>query len=443
MKTILVAGAGKSSACLISYLLNNARQEWKVVVMDASGDAIAEKLGNHPKGKAAVIDVMNEEARQSLVKEADLVVSVMPPSLHILLAKDCLKFKKHLITSSYVSPEIQAMDEEVRKAGLLFMCEMGLDPGIDHMSAMHIIHSIQKIAGDIKSFKSYCGGLIAPESDDNPWHYKISWNPRNIVMAGKAGAEWLENGKVQKIGYEDLYVNNKKIKVDGVGSLSYYPNRDSLKYLELYNIEQIKTFMRATLRHPAFSKAWSYVVRMDLTNENDRFDATKKSFADWMAFKTELPNDENLKQAVGDKFYMDDKVLKAVDWLGLFDNNKMINREGFVSSADLMQDILEEKWKLNVFDKDMVVMQHQVEYERRGVPVKLTSNLVVKGENRLYSAMAKTVGLPMAILAKRILQDGLPSPKLVGVHIPVMPEVYVPVLKELKKNDMEFIDIIS
>jgi saccharopine dehydrogenase-like NADP-dependent oxidoreductase len=443
MKTILVAGAGKSSSYLIDYLLKNARQEWRVVVMDASAEAIAEKLNNHPKGVAAAIDVHNNEQREALVAGSDLVISMLPPSLHFLLAQDCLKYKKHLITSSYVSPEIKAMNEAVKEAGLLFMCEMGLDPGIDHMSAMQIIHSIQKIAGDIKSFKSFCGGLVAPESDDNPWHYKISWNPRNVVLAGKAGAEWLENGKVQKMDYDQLYVNNKKIKVEGLGTLSYYPNRDSLKYVDLYDLSEVSTFMRATLRHPAFSKAWSFVIKMGLTTEEDAFDTSGKSYADWISFKTDLPITDNFKIAVAEKYGIDDKVLKALEWLDMFDTKKQIKRQGLFSSADIIQDVLEDKWNLHVLDKDMVVMQHQVAYERKGVPVLLTSNLVVKGENRLFSAMAKTVGLPMAILAKRIIQDGLPSKNLTGVHIPVMPEVYVPILKELKKCGVEFMEIVD
>lgn len=443
MKNILIAGAGKSSSYLIDYLLKNSKSDWKVVVMDASAEAIAEKIKNHPRGVAAVIDVTNDAEREPLVAAADIVLSILPPSLHFILAKDCLKYKKHLITSSYVSPEIMALNQEVKDAGLLFMCEMGLDPGIDHMSAMAIIHSIQKIAGTIVSFKSFCGGLIAPESDDNPWHYKISWNPRNIVLAGKAGAEWIEAGKVQKMDYNLLYNNCKKIKVDGVGSLSYYPNRDSLKYLELYNVEDIQTFMRATLRYPAFTKGWNFIIKMGLTQDDDVVDTTLKTYADWIAAKTSVAISDNWIIEIAEKYGIDDKTLKMLEWLEIFDKNKAIKRQGQFSSADIIQDVIEEKWKLNVLDQDMVVMQHQVVYDRKGVSSTLTSNLVVKGANSVYSAMAKTVGLPMAILAKKILIDGLPSKKLTGVHIPVMPEVYVHVLKELKKSGVEFIDIIS
>jgi len=444
MKNILIAGAGKSSSYLIEYLLKNSKSDWRIVVMDASADAIAEKLKNHPRGVAAVIDVANEAERQPLVAEADIVLSILPAHLHYLIAQDCLKYKKHLITSSYVAPEIKAMHEQVQEAGLMFMCEMGLDPGIDHMSAMSIIHSIQKIAGNILSFKSFCGGLVAEESDDNPWHYKISWNARNIVLAGKAGAEWVEGGHIQKMEYSQLYNNCKKIKVDGVGSLAYYPNRDSLKYLRQYGIEdEIQTFMRATLRHPAFTKAWNYVVKMGLTDDSDQYDTSNMTYADWLSKKTGIAIAEGWIAQVAEQYGIDAKSLKMMEWLDLFDIRRNIKRKAQQSSADIMQDLLEEKWKLNILDKDLVVMQHQVSYERKGIIAHLTSNLVVKGENSVYSAMAKSVGLPMAILARKIINDGVPSKKLHGVHIPVMPEVYVHVLKELKKNGIEFIDTIS
>src|SRR5690606_3885833 len=222
MQNVLIAGAGKSSSCLIEYMLQHAKRHWKVIVADANPEAIAEKLGGHHKGEAVILDIFNESSRQALVQQADLVISILPPALHNIIAKDCILFKKNLITSSYVSDEIKAMDADAKKAGVLFMCEMGLDPGIDHMSASAIIHSIERIAGTITSFKSFCGGLVAPESDDNPWHYKISWNPRNIVLAGSQGAVWLENGKEQQASYEDLFGQNKKIKVQhkDIGSLS-------------------------------------------------------------------------------------------------------------------------------------------------------------------------------------------------------------------------------
>jgi saccharopine dehydrogenase-like NADP-dependent oxidoreductase len=274
------------------------------------------------------------------------------------------------------------------------------------------------------------------------WHYKISWNPRNIVLAGKQGAVWLENGKQHEAGYEQLFSGAKKVKVGSLGSLSYYPNRDSLKYLDLYNLPDVKTFMRATLRHPSFVKGWDMVIKAGLVNENDQFLADNSSYADWTAHLLGVPNDAKLRENFKKKFEADDKEMKQMDWLGLFDNRR-INGVGKLSSADILQTLLEERWKMKALDKDMVVMQHQIDYERRGILVKLTSTMIVTGDNRQHSAMAKTVGLPMGILAKKILLQEIATKNITGVQIPVMPEVYVPVLKELKKNGVEFMEVIE
>lgn len=442
MLTVLIAGAGKSSSHLIDYMLSNAKQKWRVIIMDSNPEMIAEKLAGHPKGEAAVIDIKDESARQALVKQADIVLSLMPPDLHYLLAKDCIKYKKNLITSSYVSDEIKALDQDAKNAGVTFMCEMGLDPGIDHMSSNAIIHGVQRIAGAIVSFKSYCGGLIAPESDDNPWHYKISWNPKNIVLAGKQGAIWRENGKNQEANYNQLFATNKKIKVEGVGPLGYYPNRDSMKYLDLYNLQDVKTFMRATLRHPSFMKGWNIIIQADLVNEQDSFIVDNLSYADWAAKVTNNTNNEAFRENFKKQFDADDKEMRQLDWLGLFDNRR-INGIGNMTSAQILQSLLEDKWKMKALDKDMVVMEHQIEYERRGSIIKLVSTMVVTGESRQHSAMSKTVGLPMAILAKKILLQEISTKNILGVNIPVMPEIYVPVLKELKKNGIEFTEIIE
>ena len=441
MKTVLIAGAGKSSSSLIDYMLKNARNEWKVVIMDADADLIHEKLHGHPKGEAAVIDIHNEEQRQKLVSNADIVISMMPHDLHIILAKDCLRFKKNLITASYVSDEMRAMHQEVKDAGLLFMCEMGLDPGIDHMSAMSLITGIQRISGVVTSFKSSCGGLIAPESDDNPWHYKISWNPKNIILAGMDGAVWLEGNKKQELAYHELFEHPKKIQVNDIGVLSAYLNRDSYKYMKLYELEEAKTFYRATLRHPAFVKGWDVMVRATLTSQKDNFDADNTTFADWIAAKTGVENNGDLRANFKQKWQVDDKEMKLFEWLRVFEN-RQINIHGSASSADILQSLLEERWKMKITDKDMVIMQHQIEYDRRGMHTKLTSTMIVKGDDRHSSAMSKTVGLPMAILAKKILMNEIKVDKIAGVQIPILPQIYVPVLKELKKNGIEFIEEI-
>ena len=442
MQTILVAGAGKSSTYLIQYLLNNATQEkWTVIIADGDANAIAEKTGNSPFAEAAVIDITDIAQREPLVMRADIVVSLMPPHLHIHLAKDCLKHKKNLITSSYVSEELKAMDQEVKDAGLMFMCEMGLDPGIDHMTANKIIHSIHRVAGSIYSFKSYCGGLIAPESDNNPWHYKFSWNPKNIITAGFGGAKYLSNGKHVEVPYEHIFENNKKIKVDGLGSLAYYPNRDSLKYLEMYDIPDIKTFLRATLRYPSFCVGWNALLQLGLTTTDDVFQKNGQTLSSWLMKKIDAPDKASLPEFVAQKLGIEknSQAIILLKWLGLFDEQPL--KPGKASSGDILLELLLEKWNMASAEKDMVVMQHEIEYLHKGRKTKLTSTMVIKGENRELSAMAKTVGLPMGILARLVLNKKLNPP--VGVHIPNMQAVYRPVLAELAHYGIEFVDEIE
>lgn len=442
MQTILVAGAGKSSIYLIQYLLSNAsRNKWKVIVADGSIDAINEKTQGSPFAEAAVIDITNAAQREPLVQRADMVVSLMPPTLHIHLAKDCLKHKKNLITSSYISPEMKAMDEDVKNAGLMFMCEMGLDPGIDHMTASQIIHSIQRVAGVLTSFRSYCGGLIAPESDNNPWHYKFSWNPRNIVVSGAAGAKYLQSGKNVEVPYGKMFDSSKKIKVNGLGTLAYYPNRDSLSYLDIYEVPDIKTFLRATLRHPAFIKGWCAVVALGITVEDDSFDKENETYASWMKKKTGHTSG-TIEETVAKKLDIgkDDKIMGMLAWLGLFDEVPVAGT-GKGSSADILLSLLLDRWQMAPHDKDMVVMQHEVEYIHKGKKSKLTSSMVIKGEDADHSAMAKTVGLPMGILAKLILTNKLTPPK--GVLIPNMPSIYRPLLTELAHHGITFIDEVE
>jgi saccharopine dehydrogenase-like NADP-dependent oxidoreductase len=441
MHTILVAGAGKSSIYLIEYLLSNAsRNKWKVIIADGNADTILEKTGGSPHAEMAVIDITNASEREPLVERADMVVSLMPPHLHIHLAKDCLKHKKNLITSSYISPEMKAMDKEVKEAGLTFMCEMGLDPGIDHMTASQIIHSIQRVAAVITSFKSYCGGLIAPESDDNPWHYKFSWNPKNIITAGASGAKFLQNGKKVDVVYADMFDSSKKIKVNELGSLAYYPNRDSLSYLDIYDVPDIKTFMRATLRHPAFCKGWSAIVDLGITTETDSFNKAGQTYASWMKAKTGHTKGD-IVEHVANKLNLGktDKVMGMLQWLGLFDEVPL--GTGTASSADILLTLLLDKWKMEPHDKDMVVMQHEVEYLHKGKKNKLTSTMVIKGESSHHSAMAKTVGLPMGILAKLMLTKKVNTP--VGVLIPNMASVYRPILTELSHYGIDFTEEVE
>lgn len=519
MKQVLLFGAGKSATILIEYLLTNGRENgWELVLADANIELAQSKIGDSPFGRAVSFDIRNDEMRTSCISRADIVISMLPPALHFLVAKDCVKFSKHLLTASYVDEQIKNLQHEIGEKGILFLCEMGLDPGIDHMSAMKIIDDIRAKGGKITSFRSHCGGLVAPESDDNPWHYKISWNPRNIVLAGKAGARYMENGEEIFLGYKDLFssysVNEvqpgmpeleqssalRMVEIPGIGYLSWYPNRDSLSYIPLYRMEDAATFIRTTLRHPDFMYGWKNVIDLGLTDEDPQYETAdrslasvlkehldKNNFGDWLEQKMterfkvtqdmlsnltrlmeaereaveegeEIPEsfmsaDEkgNLEEIeiedvktkaaafVAQKMHEANLTLKQLMFLGLDDQETMVNK-GLCSAADILQFAVERKLALGPDDKDMIVMLHEFEYEVSGQKSEIRSSLVVKGENSLKTAMAKTVGLPLGIAAKLILNGKI---GLTGLHIPTVKEIYEPVLKELELYEIKFHEEIN
>jgi len=439
MKQILLFGAGKSATVLINYLLANASGEsWILTVADANLEMAQEKLKNSSFGKAVSFDIADDTKRRSFISSSDIVISMLPPSLHGKVAKDCLRFSKHLLTASYVDNEMRGMKNEIANQKVLFLCEMGLDPGIDHMSAMMLIDRVHAKGGNIVSFKSHCGGLVAPESDDNPWHYKISWNPRNIVMAGKAGAVYKIDGKIIEQPYETLFDGNGVVNVAGLGTLQYYPNRDSLSYIPLYHLESTLTFLRTTLRDPDFCTGWKYIINAGLTDESPNPHLIEKncSFREWLdmsvASRTTATNFEDFLVK-----HVDAKersvVRQMFGYLGFFEN-KII--PGYAkSSADVLQFAMENKLSLQANDKDMIVMLHEFEYDVDGKHEVINTSLVVKGDNRINTAMAKTVGLPLGIAAKLILNGTIKSR---GLHIPVSKEIYEPVLRELEQNGIKF-----
>ena len=419
MKTIVLIGAGKSATVLIDYLIAEAEtNNWKFIVADTDKEQILLKTKNSKLAEAVQLDVTDEKQRGDLIQRAHVVISMMPPALHFLVAKDCVEYYKHLLTASYLDDKMKSLQDEISNRKLLFICEMGLDPGIDHMSAMQIINDIKAKGGKISSFKSHCGGLVAPESDDNPWHYKISWNPRNIVMAGQSGAVYKLNNEIKNIAYKDLFDCSNEIVFDGLEGLAYYPNRDSLGYIPTYKLPDTATFLRTTLRHVDFFKGWNAVVHAGLTNDVDTIDTSGLTFAKWSSPVLAYVNEEN----------------KAMlEYLGLFDD--ALVPANAKTSADVLQFLVENKLKMQPADKDMIVMLHEFEYVLEGKEHQLKSCLVVKGEDSLRTAMAKTVGLPLGIAAKCILNETI---KLKGLHIPTIKEIYEPVLAELEKAGIQF-----
>lgn len=426
MKHILLLGAGKSATILIDYLKQTANEKnWRVTVADINLAAVQSKVGEDERVKAVGISIENEKEREQLIKEADVVISMLPPALHYLVAIDCLGFGKHLLTASYVDEKIKALTNDIRQKGILFLCEMGLDPGIDHMSAMQLIHRIKANGGTIQSFVSHCGGLVAPESDDNPWHYKISWNPRNVVLAGKAGAVYREKLKVKGQKYEELFADCAEVNIDGLGQLAYYPNRNSLSYIPVYALDEVDSFMRTTLRHPDFCKGWKKVVDLGLTNESKKLDTTGLSVSAFLhqCFTNKKISIESFTDLLQIQFR----------FLGL-DDHTLINK-GVCSSAEVLQFILEKKWVLQEDDKDMIVMMHEIDYEVNNQKSTIKSTLIVKGENSLRTAMAKTVGLPLGIAATLLLEEKITER---GLHIPIVPGIYEPVLQALEHHGIRF-----
>ncbi len=428
MKRMLLFGAGKSATSLIRYLIDTAStRDWQIIVADNNLPLAQSKIGNAPHARVVSIDVASEEEREALVKEADIVISLLPPTLHHLVAASCLKYARHLLTASYLDPAIRSLEKGIREKGLLFLCEMGLDPGIDHMSAMELVSQVQKEGGKILAFRSHTGGLVAPESDDNPWHYKISWNPRNVVRAGSAGASYKEHNQLINRNYIDLFANTRTVRVKGIGDLAWYPNRDSLSYMPLYGLEETETFLRTTLRYPAFCSGWKEIVKAGLTDDEMPV-KPGLSFADWSAPLLPLVDNINKEQ---------------LEFLGLFD--KIPVPAGANTSADILQYLLETRLAMREQDKDMIVMQHEIEYtmpapatlpgKLQGSRQEVISTLIVKGEDYLRTAMSKTVGLPLGIAARLILEGKI---RLTGLHIPIVPEIYVPVLEELETQGICF-----
>ena len=419
MKNILLFGAGKSATSLIRYLIGVATErDWRLVVAENNLPLAESKIGGAPCARAVAVNVSQEEQRDALVQQADIVISLLPPALHYQVALSCLKTRRNLLTASYVDESIRELAPAVRDNGLLFLCEMGLDPGIDHMSALQLIGEIKAAGNRIVAFHSHTGGLVAPESDDNPWHYKISWNPRNVVLAGSAGARYKADGRVVTRSYADLFDPGGQISVPGISPLAWYPNRDSLPYIDLYGLQEADSFIRTTLRHPDFCRAWKPIVTAGLTDDRQPIGSEVRTFADWSAPLLPLVTADNRP---------------LFEFLGLLEQESL--PAGATTSADILQYLLETRLAMHPRDKDMIVMQHEIGFIRDGKRWTERSTMVVKGQDHLNTAMARTVGLPLGIAARLVLEGRI---NLTGLHIPIVPELYVPVLQELEQQGIAF-----
>jgi saccharopine dehydrogenase (NADP+, L-glutamate forming) len=433
LKHILVLGAGRSSSALISYLIKQSTLNgWTITVGDISKQAAIERIGNHAQSCAIEFNSDDQENSRKAIASADVVISLLPAHLHIQAAKICLAEKKHFFTASYVSNEMKLLDGEAKSKSLLFLNECGLDPGIDHMSGMQVIDKIKNEGGVLTSFESFTGGLIAPETDpENPWRYKFTWNPRNVVMAGQSTAKFLENSHYKFIPYQQLFLRTTEIKVPQYGEFEGYCNRDSLKYLETYGLQGIKTMLRGTLRNKGFCAAWNILVQLGCCEDTYQMEqVSTMTHRDFINSFLKFHATKSVEEKIGAVYNLtvESEEMKRLTWSGFFSKERVGLDSG--TPAQILEHILNKKWKLKTGDKDFIVMWHRFLYLQNGVQKEVQAYLTATGEDEINTAMAKTVGLPLGIAAKLLLQDKIKSR---GVVIPVIKEFYDPILKELNE----------
>lgn len=442
MRHILVIGAGRSASSLIKYLLDHSEKEQlQVTIGDLSLELAEQKTNNHKNATAIAFDVFNEEQRKAEIQKANIVISMLPAHLHIEVAKDCITYKKHMVTASYISEAMQELNEMAKANQLIFMNEIGLDPGIDHMSAMKIMDEIRGKGGKIILFESFCGGLVAPESDTNLWNYKFTWNPRNVVLAGQGGAaKFIQEGTYKYIPYHKLFRRTEFLEVEGFGRFEAYANRDSLKYREVYGLEAVDTCYRGTIRRVGFSKAWDVFVQLGMTDDSyiidDSEHMSNREFVN--LFLPYHPTDSvEIKFRHQLKIDQDDVVWDKLMELDLFSKSVVTGLKN-ATPAQMLEKILSYKWTLQPDEKDMIVMYHKIGYELNGVKKQIDATMVCLGEDQTYTAMAKTVGLPVAIATLKILNGEITTS---GVQLPTAKEVYLPILEELEKYGVVFKEI--
>ncbi|MGI4866179.1 MAG: saccharopine dehydrogenase C-terminal domain-containing protein [Janthinobacterium lividum] len=431
---ILLLGAGRSASALIDYLLTHAPTEkWFLTVADAQPAHLTTVLAAHSEfTRPITFDVHNAAQLDELVSQADVVISMLPATFHPAVARVCLRHRRHLATASYVSPEVRALHDEAAAANLVFLMECGLDPGLDHMSAMQTINNLQAAGASITGFKSYCGGLVAPESEGaNPWRYKFSWNPRNVVLAGQGGpAQYLENGELKAIPYEELFARAAVLAVPGHGHFEGYANRDSLGYREVYGLADVQTMLRGTLRRPGYCGAWQVLVALGLTDDAQKLgNAATLTWQQLVASRLPQPAaPAEVATQLATQLHLDPygPELTRLAWLEVFAERPVGLADA--TAAQLLEHLLLEKWVLGPYDRDQVVMQHQFEYELNGEARRRTASLMVTGRDATHTAMAQTVGLPLGMAVRRLVRGEVVGR---GVVIPTTPDLYEPILAEL------------
>jgi saccharopine dehydrogenase-like NADP-dependent oxidoreductase len=442
MRNILIIGAGRSASSLIKYLLEKSTVEnLHLTIADLSKALAEKKTNNHPNATPIALDIFDEEQRSTEIQKADIVISMLPAHLHIEVAKDCIVYKKHMVTASYISNAMQELDAAAKANNLIFMNEIGLDPGIDHMSAMKVIDEIRAKGGKMILFESFCGGLVAPESDTNLWNYKFTWAPRNVVLAGQGGAaKFIQEGTYKYIPYNKLFRRTEFLEIEGFGRFEAYANRDSLKYRSVYGLDDALTVYRGTMRRVGFSKAWDLLVQLGMTDDSYVMDHSETmSYREFTnSFLPYHPTDSvEIKLRHILKLDQDDVIWDKLADLDLFNPNKIVGLKD-ATPAQILEKILTDSWTLSPDDKDMIVMYHKFGFELNGERKQIDATMVCLGEDQIFTSMAKTVGLPVAMATLQILNGNITTP---GVQLPINKEVYLPILKELEDYGVHFKEI--
>jgi saccharopine dehydrogenase-like NADP-dependent oxidoreductase len=439
MKKILILGAGMSASTMIRYLLKQSEvHNWEIMITARSIEKASQKIEGHPNGVPKVFDISNIDALPALIKECDAVISMLPAKFHPIVAEEALKQSKDFFSTSYVSKEMQSLDAEAKSKGLLFLNECGVDPGIDHMSAMRVIDDIKNNGGKIIEFESNTGGLVAPEFDNNPWNYKLTWNARNVVLAGQAGAKFFQNGTYKYIPYQKLFDRTSRISVPNYGDFDVYANRDSLSYREVYGLNDIQSIVRGTLRRPGYCQAYNNFIQLGMTDDTYTMEnsdkLTNKSFTEaFLPYEKGMSTEDNFCKYLGIK--KDSDMFSKIQWLGMFNDNPVSLKNA--TPAQILQAIIEPKWALGKNDLDMIVMQHRFVYEMKGKKLQRLSTLIVIGKDNVDTAMSITVGMPLATAVELYLTGKMQAS---GVRVPVTPDLYNPILNAMEPLGVKFIE---
>lgn len=431
-KKIILFGAGRSARHLVSFLVEGSlRGKWSVVVADTNVSQWVDEYSSIEQVRFVAGDASNAEFRHALIAHSSLVISMLPAFMHAEVVRDCINFHVHVFTPSYVSPEVNAMHELALQEDVLVLNEMGVDPGIDHISAMEIIHRLKNQGAEIESFESYTGGLVAPASDDNLWGYKISWNPRNIILAGSSGhAMYRENNKLRMVPYFKLFDEVDTVMASDGVSYDAYPNRNSVHYLELYGLEKVHKLVRGTLRKQGYCKGWSFLVKNGFVNDDTKIPVGE--FSTWAELSQSL---------LGMNFNIKNEEVQVASMLieiGVFSEEPLSKEE--LTCAQHLQQLLERKWVLKEGDRDMIVMVHKFGYALDGKKYMLTSSMVLEGDDEFNTAMSKTVGMPIAFAVERLFNGDFSSR---GVQIPVTAEFYEPILRDLHNYGISFVETLE